>query len=219
MLVDGSGEAGTAELSSRGHLHDLALVCEVVTSGGFKRRGTGLAIAYAVHDSPFGRALIGVSERGLCWLGFVAGGDESRSLRELEGDWPAARLVHDPAAVADPARRIFARAAGARLERPLPVLLRGTSFQIKVWKALLAIPSGAVASYQDVARAIGSPAAVRAVGRAVGANPISLVIPCHRVTLKSGVVHNYRWGVDRKRTILALEAAQEPGLSAAPETG
>lgn len=191
-------------LSGPSRLHDLFVACEAVTPGEYKRRGDGLEIRFGLHDSPFGRALVAATERGICWLGFVRAGNEAEIVDELTGDWPAARCVHDPAATAALARRAL-WAAG---EEPLALVLYGTNFQIKVWEALLHIPPGQVASYGDIAQAVGNPRAVRAVGRAVGANPVSLLIPCHRVILNSGLIHNYRWGVARKRRILALEQAR-----------
>ena len=196
-------------LSGTSRLHDLFITCEAVTPGAFKARGNGLSIRYGLHDSPFGRVLIGVTEAGLCWLGFRHDQqDDAALIAEFEGDWPAAETIYDDAGTQPVAEAVFAHAAGAKPKTPLRLLLRGTNFQIRVWQALLQIPLGQVASYNDVAAAIGSPKAARAAGRAVGANPISLIIPCHRVILNSGVVHNYRWGVLRKRILLALEAAQ-----------
>jgi AraC family transcriptional regulator, regulatory protein of adaptative response / methylated-DNA-[protein]-cysteine methyltransferase len=194
-------------LSGTSRLHDLFISCEAVTPGEFKTRGHGLVISYGIHDSPFGRTLIGATDRGICWLGFVAAGRDALAVRELNGDWPSARLIADPARTAPLAEHVFARARTGKSRHPLRLDLRGTNFQIKVWEALLKIPFGRMATYQDVAAAIGDPRAARAVGGAVGANPISLVIPCHRVILKSGIIHNYRWGADRKRAILAFEQA------------
>jgi AraC family transcriptional regulator of adaptative response/methylated-DNA-[protein]-cysteine methyltransferase len=127
----------------------------------------------------------------------------------MKGDWPAAAFVEDPASIAPLAARAFAFAAGRPLDRPLGLFVQGTNFQLKVWRALLEIPSGGRASYGDIAEAVGAPRAGRAVGAAVGANMISVLIPCHRVILASGVIHNYRWGTNRKRALLALEAARE----------
>jgi AraC family transcriptional regulator of adaptative response/methylated-DNA-[protein]-cysteine methyltransferase len=194
-------------LSGPSRLHDLFVACEAVTPGDFKARGRGLTIHYAIHDSPFGRAVLGLTERGICHLSFVVDGDETAALDVFAQDWPEAERVLDPAGTAPIAERAFRFALGNEGRAPR-LLLRGTNFEIKVWEALLRIPSGSVASYQQVAAAIGDRAAVRAVGRAVGANPISLLIPCHRVILKSGVVHAYRWGVGRKKVLLALERAR-----------
>jgi len=210
LLIDEHSLMSTAfniGLSGTSRLHDLFISCEAVTPGEFKNRGRGLVIWYGLHDSAFGRALVGCTDRGICWLGFVVNRRDAQTVRELREDWPGARLVHDQARTARLAAHVFARARSGRRHPPLRLDLRGTNFQIKVWEALLKIPFGRVASYQDVAAAIGAPSAARAVGGAVGANPISLVIPCHRVILKSGIIHNYRWGADRKRTILALEQA------------
>lgn len=193
-------------LSGPSRLHDLFVACEAVTPGDFKARGRGLTIRYAIHDSPFGRALLGVTGRGLCHLSFAVDGDERAAVDTFAADWPAAELIADPAGTAAIANRAFRFALGGGAAPRL--LLRGTNFQIKVWEALLRIPPGEVASYGQVAAAIGEPKAARAVGRAVGANPISLLIPCHRVILGSGAIHNYRWGVARKKVLLALERAR-----------
>ena len=202
-VLDAALESG---LSGPGRLHDLFVSCEAVTPGEYKSRGQGLEIRYGLHDGPFGRALVGVTARGICWLGFVKGKDDRGAVEEFAGAWPAAELVEDGETTRSSAGRAFRFAMGEGAE-PVRLLVLGTNFQIKVWEALLRIPRGDIVSYQDVARALGCPNAVRAVGRAVGFNPISLLIPCHRVILKSGVVHTYRWGTARKRAILAIEQA------------
>lgn len=202
-VLDAALEAG---LSGPGRLHDLFVTCEAVTPGVYKSRGRGLEIRYGLHDGPFGRALIGVTERGICWLSFVSDGDDRGAVLDFAGEWPASELIEDGAATATAAARAFRFAMGEG-NAPIRMLVFGTNFQIKVWEALLRIPRGGIVSYQGLARVMGRPGASRAVGRAVGANPISLLIPCHRVILKSGVVHNYRWGVGRKRAILAIEQA------------
>ncbi len=202
-VLDAALEAG---LSGPGRLHDLFVSCEAVTPGEYKSRGRGLEIRYGLHDGPFGRALIGVTARGICWLSFVMDGDEKGAVEEFAAEWPASELIEDSGAAGTAAARAFRFALGRGAE-PVRLLVLGTNFQIKVWEALLRIPRGGMVSYQDVARALGRPHAARAVGRAVGSNPISLLIPCHRVILKSGVVHDYRWGTLRKRAILAIEQA------------
>ncbi len=202
-VLDAALEAG---LSGPGRLHDLFVACEAVTPGEYKSRGRGLEIRYGLHDGPFGRALIGVTGRGICWLSFVSNGDDRGAVEEFADAWPASDLIEDGGATKSAAARAFRFAMGEGAE-PVRLLVLGTNFQIKVWEALLRIPRGGIVSYQDVARALGSPGAVRAVGRAVGSNPIALLIPCHRVILKSGVIHNYRWGTLRKRAILAIEQA------------
>lgn len=201
-------------LSGPGRLHDLFVACEAVTPGEYALRGQGLNIHYGLHDSPLGRVLIGVTERGICGLRFVTGDDDTgggaAAVQAFADDWPAAEMIHDTgitSAVAEEALRYaFSRVSDGK---PPRLLVMGTNFQIKVWEALMRIPRGGVVSYQDIARAIGNPKAVRAIGGAVGANPIALLIPCHRVILKSGAIHNYRWGVERKHAILAIEQAGE----------
>ncbi|WP_162937525.1 methylated-DNA--[protein]-cysteine S-methyltransferase [Indioceanicola profundi] len=207
-LLDAAYDLG---LSGPSRLHDLFVVAEACTPGEYKAAGAGLTIRWGVHDVPLGRALLAATPRGLCWLSFVAapgtGKGLEENLAELRAEWPAAGLVEDPAATASMAARAFEGVG----EGPVTVHLRGTNFQLKVWQALLAIPFGQVTTYDAVARSIGRPGANRAVGNAVGANPISFVIPCHRVIRKTGVLDNYRWGPARKRALLAWEAARLAG--------
>jgi AraC family transcriptional regulator of adaptative response/methylated-DNA-[protein]-cysteine methyltransferase len=203
-------------LSGTSRLHDLFVSCEAVSPGEFKSRGAGLTIWYGIHESPFGRALVGATDRGICWLGFPGSRADAFAVRELKSDWAGARIMHDPARTGPLAKRAFARGLAGCTSKALRLHIRGTNFQLKVWEALLTIPFGRLATYQDVASAIGQPSASRAVGQAVEANPISLIIPCHRVILKSGIIHNYRWGVGQKRTILAIEQAQRSARNAEP---
>jgi AraC family transcriptional regulator of adaptative response/methylated-DNA-[protein]-cysteine methyltransferase len=191
-------------LSGPSRLHDLFVTCEAMTPGEFKALGYRLVIRWGLHDGPLGRVLLGATERGVCWLSFVSEGDAA-AIEAFEREWQGATLVRDQATTADYVRRGFELAERAR--EPLPLLLRGTNFQIKVWEALLRIPFGQVVSYQAIARAVGQPRAVRAVGAAVGRNNISWLIPCHRVILSTGVIHNYRWGAAQKRKLLTLESA------------
>ncbi|WP_448205241.1 methylated-DNA--[protein]-cysteine S-methyltransferase [Azospirillum sp. sgz302134] len=193
-------------LSGPSRLHDLFVACEAMTPGEYKALGGGLTIRWGLHETPFGPSLVATTERGVCWLSFADRPDGRDALEELAGAWPAARLVEDADATRPAAARAF-RWQGAAQE-PMRLLMKGTNFQIKVWEALMRIPSGVVVSYEDVARAIGQPTAMRAVGAAIGRNPICLLIPCHRVIQKSGVIHNYRYGVPRKRALLAWEQAQ-----------
>lgn len=197
----------TAGLSGPSRLHDLFLVSEAMTPGAYRKKGEGLIVRYASVDGPFGRSLIGATDKGICWLSFDGCGAATRGLEEMKADWPSANFEHDPEFIAPLAARAFGFAAGQSSGEPLGLYVQGTNFQLKVWEALLRIPFGAAATYGDVAREIGSPKASRAVGAAVGANMISLLIPCHRVILSSGIVHNYRWGATRKKAILAMEAA------------
>lgn len=191
-------------LSGPSRLHDLFVQCEAMTPGEFKALGERFEIRFGLHDTALGRVVLGATERGICWLAFAPGEDQP-AIAELEREWRGARLVRDDAGTVDLARRAFAIGRAGAL--PLPLLLRGTNFQIKVWEALLRIPFGHLVSYQTVARAIGQPTAVRAVGRAVGRNHISWLIPCHRVILSTGIIHNYRWGVAQKRVLTTFEAA------------
>jgi AraC family transcriptional regulator, regulatory protein of adaptative response / methylated-DNA-[protein]-cysteine methyltransferase len=193
-----------AGLSGPSRLHDLFVTCEAMTPGEFKALGYRLVIRWGLHDGPLGRVLLGVTERGICWLSFV-GADEAAVVDEFQREWQGATLVRDQATTADYVRRGFELAARSR--EPLPLLLRGTNFQIKVWEALLRIPFGQVVSYQAIADAVGQPRAARAVGAAVGRNNISWLIPCHRVILSTGLIHNYRWGAAQKRKLLTLESA------------
>jgi len=188
-------------LSSPGRLHDLFVNVEGVTPGEYKRGGAGLIIRHGVHDSPFGPCLLMHTERGICGLAFVDEDDERQGLASMAARWPNAELVEDAAAGAELASRIFSPRSGDRLT----VLLHGTPFQIQVWEALLRIPAGAVTSYQALADSLGKPNASRAVGTANGANPVSYLIPCHRVIRKSGALGGYRWGLGRKLAMLSRE--------------
>jgi AraC family transcriptional regulator, regulatory protein of adaptative response / methylated-DNA-[protein]-cysteine methyltransferase len=204
-LLDTTYEVG---LSSLGRLHDLFVTTEAVTPGQYKTRGTGLTIRYGLHPTPFGECLIGVTERGICHLGFVQD-SEGQAIDNLVADWQQARMVEDHNATAPLVEPIFD--LNRRSGRPLHLHLRGTNFQIKVWEALLRIPPGSVATYGQVASGIGQPSALRAVGSAVGHNPVAVLIPCHRVIRKLGEFGNYRYGTARKKALLAHESA---GLSA-----
>ncbi len=197
-VLDAAFDAG---LSGPGRLHDLVVTAEAVTPGEMKARGRGLAIRYGFHLTPFGLCLLGVTARGICHLSFVTAG-RGEALAELRARWPEAELREDAPGTASMAARVFGGGSGR-----LPVHLRGTNFQLKVWEALLRVPEGAVTSYGEVARGIGRPGAARAVGGAVGANPVAYLIPCHRVLRSLGSLGGYHWGVDRKRVMLAWEAA------------
>ncbi|MHA7870789.1 MAG: bifunctional transcriptional activator/DNA repair enzyme AdaA [Hyphococcus sp.] len=200
----------TAGLSGPSRLHDLFLASEAMTPGAYRKKGEGLLIRHASADGPFGKTLIGATEKGICWLSFDGVADSERGLSEMKADWPAARFRHDPGFIAPLAAQAFAFITNKPLDRPLGLHVQGTNFQLKVWEALLRIPYGETVTYGDIAGAVCSRRASRAVGAAVGANMISLLIPCHRVILSSGVVHNYRWGAPRKQAILAMEAAARP---------
>ena len=203
-------------LSGPGRLHDLFVAHEAVTPGEYRRRGAGLTITYGAVHTPFGEALALTTARGLCGFTFVGPDGPDAALADMVARWPAARFVEDAAAVERVARPIFAerREPGATLN----LALHGTPWQLKVWEALLRIPPGALVSYESVATAVGAPNAARAVGTAVGDNPIGYVIPCHRVIRKTGAINAYRWGRARKLALIGWEAARHEGapLSAQP---
>ena len=193
-------------LSGTGRLHDLFLRWEAMTPGAFAAQGAGLTIRWGWFESPFGAALVMGTDKGICGIGFADDGGAEAAMADLTGRWPRATYVEDPTAL-----RPWADAAfGARREpgAATPLYLIGAPFQIKVWEALLSVPSGHVTTYSDIARVIGAPQAVRAVGTAVGRNPISFLIPCHRALRKSGGLGGYHWGLSRKRAMLAWEAAR-----------
>ncbi len=196
----------SAGLSGPGRLHDLFVNCEAVTPGEYGRQGEGITIRYGIHPSPFGACALAVTERGICALRFVQEDEGEDDEKRLRRQWPRAELMRDQKATASLAARIFAFPSDSP-PAPLHLYVRGTNFQIKVWEALLKIPLGAAVSYEDVARHIGMPGASRAVGSAVGANPIPFLIPCHRVIKKMGDFGNYGEGPQRKKAILGWEAA------------
>jgi AraC family transcriptional regulator, regulatory protein of adaptative response / methylated-DNA-[protein]-cysteine methyltransferase len=202
-LLDATYEAG---LSSAGRLHDLFVTIDAVTPGEFKRSGDGLTIQWGVHDTPFGECVIGTTPRGICGLYFATDGGIARAQRLLAESWEGARLVENATATQPLADQIFSDAAHATA--PLAVLVKGTNLQLKVWEALLRIPLGEVVTYEQLAAAAGAPTAVRAVGTAVGRNPVSYLIPCHRVIRKTGAFGNYGGGIARKRAMLTWEFAQ-----------
>ena len=176
-----------------------------MTPGEYKARAAGLVVRHGVHPSPFGPCLVLATERGVCGLAFVAANETAPALGELAAGWSRARLVEDRGVAAEFVARAFAPAPSGR---PIPLSVKGTNFQIRVWEALLRIPPGRVVSYGALARHLGVPTAARAVAGAVAANPVSFLIPCHRVIRQSGVVSGYRWGRARKQAMLGWEAAR-----------
>lgn len=193
-----------AGLSGNGRLHDVFITAEGATPGEVKGRGAGLRIEYGYHPTVLGEILVGITKRGVCWLGFAV--DESRDFpfQRMREHWPLAELVENAAATAPYAGQIMQIWRGQGREK-LRLDLFGSNFQIQVWQALLKIPCGAAVSYQHVANHLNMPTASRAVGTAVGKNPISLLIPCHRVIQHSGIVENYGWGTPRKKFLLGME--------------
>ena len=194
-------------LSGSGRLHDLFLRWEAMSPGDFAKGGVGLTIYWGWFESPFGPALVMGTERGICGIGFAAETTAEATMEDLTARWPKADYVEDPMMLRPWVLTAFGAGDGA-LERA-PLFLIGAPFQIKVWEALLAIPSGHVTTYSEIAGAIGHPKAVRAVGTAVGRNPISWLIPCHRALRKSGALGGYHWGLPVKRALLAWESARE----------
>jgi len=200
-LLDTTHQTG---LSSLGRLHDLFVNTEAVSPGEYKSRGEGVTIRYGIHPTPFGKCLIATTDRGICHLGFVQT-SEGEAIDKLVADWKQAKMIEDHPATASLIKPIFDLRYGVRRGEPLRVYLRGTNFQLKVWEALLQIPTGAVTTYEGIASRIGKPSATRAVGTAIGHNPIAVLIPCHRVIRKVGDFGNYRYGALRKKALLARE--------------
>jgi len=203
-VLDAAYEVG---LSGPGRLHDLFVTHEAMSPGEWKTGGEGLTITYGFHPSPFGMALVMTTPRGLAGLALADAGKERSALNDMRSRWPKARYVEDFAATAATARRIFDPALW-RKDQPLRVVLIGTDFEVRVWEKLLHIPMGRLDTYSSVARKIGEPKAARAVGAAVGKNPICFVVPCHRVVGKNGDITGYHWGLTRKRAMLGWEAGK-----------
>ncbi|MDJ0639096.1 MAG: bifunctional helix-turn-helix domain-containing protein/methylated-DNA--[protein]-cysteine S-methyltransferase [Paracoccaceae bacterium] len=191
-------------LSGSGRLHDLFVRWEAMSPGDYAKGGEGLEILWGWFESPFGPALIMGTERGICGIGFAAEAGFEETMADMLGRWPNATFVEDVSALKPLADQAFPKSGKATAK----LFLIGAPFQIKVWEALLTIPTGQVTTYSDIARVIGHPKAVRAVGTAVGRNPISWLIPCHRALRKSGGLGGYHWGLPVKRTMLAWEAAE-----------
>lgn len=210
-LLDLSLDAG---LSGPGRLHDLFVTVEAVSPGEAKSGGTGVTLHWGVHPTPFGPALIAASPRGVCKLHFLAPGDAPAEL--LAHEWPRATRVHAPAVTASTAVALFRRDAP---RAPVALWVKGSNFQLQVWRALLAIPPGRLASYSSLAAHLGKPEAARAVGNAVAANPLAVLIPCHRVIRESGAISAYRWGETRKRALQVWECASVDPLLRRRATG
>lgn len=201
-LMETAGEVG---LSGTSRLHDLFLTWEAMTPGDYARQGAGLTISWGWFESPFGPAIVMGTDKGICGMGFAAEMGEEEAFADLLRRWPRANFVEDPMML----RPWVMAAFGAQGEQEkAPLYLIGAPFQIKVWEALLKIPSGHVTTYGDIAQVIGHPKAVRAVGTAVGRNPISWLIPCHRALRKGGGLGGYHWGLPVKRALLAWESAR-----------
>ena len=204
-VLEAAYEAG---LSGPSRAHDLILNAEAVTPGDLARAGDGLRITYGFHPSPFGECFVATTPRGICHLAFVHPVSRTAALARLRHDWPRATLVPDQRTTATAAARAFP-APGDRATPGLALHVKGTNFQLKVWRALLALPDNGVTTYGTLAASIDEPGASRAVGNAVGKNPISWLIPCHRVLRSTGALGGYAWGPDRKRVMLAWERLRE----------
>jgi AraC family transcriptional regulator, regulatory protein of adaptative response / methylated-DNA-[protein]-cysteine methyltransferase len=194
-------------LSGPGRLHDLFVVHEGMSPGAYKSRGAGLKISYGYHASPFGVALVMVTRYGLCGLSFADAGGEAAALQDMKRRWPNAQYTEDPTTTETYTAQLFAD-KNFKANQPLRITFIGTDFEIRVWETLLKIPLGKATTYSDIAASVGSPKAARAVGAAVGKNPISFVVPCHRVIGKSGALTGYHWGLTRKKAILGWEAGR-----------
>ncbi|WP_439528117.1 methylated-DNA--[protein]-cysteine S-methyltransferase [Pannonibacter sp.] len=201
-ILDTSYEVG---LSGPARLHDLFVTHEAMTPGDYRSRGAGVTIRYGFHPCPFGQVLLMITERGLAGLAFADPGEETSAFEDMSSRWPAASFVADQEATLPYAVRVFDPSAWAS-DTPLNVVFIGTDFEIRVWQTLLKIPMGRATTYSDIARSLGKSSAARAVGTAVGRNPISFVVPCHRVLGRTGGLCGYHWGLTRKRAILGWEA-------------
>lgn len=203
-LIEAAEWAG---LSSQSRVYDLFVNIEAVTPNEFRNAGAGLTIQYGYHDTPFGKCFIAVTSRGVCGLSFVEDGMEQAALEEFKKRWAFAMIVPDQEATSGYIRQIFPN--GSLPAGKLHLLVQGTNFQVKVWQALLQIPPGAVSTYSQIARSIGHPNASRAVGSAIGQNPVAWLIPCHRVIRREGIPGEYHWGAIRKKAIIGWEMAKQ----------
>src|SRR4051794_14167096 len=203
-VLDATYEVG---LSGPGRLHDLFVTHEAMSPGEWKSGGAGLTVSYGFHPSPFGTALVMTTERGLAGLAFADPGEEQAALADMRSRWPMANIVEDCAGTAPLAARVFDTSLW-RANRPLRIVLIGTDFEVRVWETLLEIPLGQAMTYSAIAAKLGASKATRAVGAAVGKNPLSFVVPCHRVLGKSGDITGYHWGLTRKRAMLGWETGR-----------
>jgi len=203
-VLDAALDSG---LSGPGRLHDLFITHEAMSPGEWKAGGAGMTLRYGFHPSPFGTAIVIASERGLAGLAFADPGEERSALADMQRRWPQATYVAEDTGTAALAQRIFDPKLW-RPDQPLRVTLIGTDFEVRVWETLLKIPMGCATTYSTIAARIDRPKASRAVGAAVGRNPISFVVPCHRVLGKSGALTGYHWGITRKQAMLGWEAGK-----------
>ncbi|MFZ5691099.1 MAG: methylated-DNA--[protein]-cysteine S-methyltransferase [Pseudomonadota bacterium] len=203
-VLDAAYEVG---LSGPGRLHDLFVTHEAMSPGEWKAGGEGLTLRYGFHPCPFGTALVMLAPRGLAGLALADAGKERAALADMTSRWPKATYIEDRNATAPVAARIFDPKLW-RPDQPLRIVFIGTDFEVRVWETLLKIPMGRFTTYSDIAQTIDKPKAARAVGAAVGKNPLCFVVPCHRVIGKSGELTGYHWGLTRKRAMLGWEAGR-----------
>mgnify|MGYP003887966709 CR=1 FL=1 len=204
--------AEAAGLSSQSRVYDLFTTLEAVTPQEYKQSGSGIRIEYGIHETPFGNALVGVTERGVCWLSFINTEEDARyALEKMKEHWNNSVFHQDQIITQAYTDKIFERKSrllpGVKTQEKMHLFVKGTNFQIKVWEALLKLPLGNVTTYQDIATQIQNPKAMQAVGSAVGSNHIAYLIPCHRVIRKDGVLGEYRWSATRKKSIIGWEMA------------
>jgi AraC family transcriptional regulator of adaptative response/methylated-DNA-[protein]-cysteine methyltransferase len=208
-LIEAAEQAG---LSSQSRVYDLFTTLEAVTPQEYKQHGAGIRVEYGIHETPFGMSLIGVTERGICWLSFIhTDGDPQHEIELMKQHWHNSVFHQNQELTAIFVDKIFAQPKTQRSEK-LHVFVKGTNFQLKVWEALLKVPMGEVTTYQNIATTIQSPRAIQAVGSAVGSNHIAYLIPCHRVIRKDGILGEYRWNSVRKKSIIGWEMARVEGL-------
>lgn len=198
-VLDSALEAG---LSGPGRLHDLLISTDALTPGEIRKRGEGISLGYGIGGSLFGKTLVAWSSRGVSFLAFCQEKGPDRALEDLRQQWSNAEFVEEPEKAQEWIDTIFSQSH----DKPIPVWLRGSAFQLKVWEALLQIPEGKHATYGHIASLVGHPGAARAVGTAIGSNPIAYIIPCHRVIRQAGEIGGYRWGESTKRAIIGYEA-------------
>ena len=213
-ILDASLDLG---LSGPGRLHDQFVTVEAVTPGQYKRLGSGLQICYGIHPSPVGMMLLALTDKGICELAFGSMEVLDREVKDMERRWPAAQVSLAPQRTAPTADRLFSSTnrEQAGHEAGFKLFVKGTNFQVNVWRALLRIPEGTLISYKQLAQMTANPSAIRATASAVGANPVSYLIPCHRILRASGELGGYHWGIERKRALIAWDSARAESVSEA----
>lgn len=205
-LVEAAEDAG---LSSQSRVYDLFTTLEAVTPHEYKQHGAGIRVEYGLHETPFGVCLLGLTERGICWLSFlITDEDPRREIDRMKEHWHNSTFHQNQILTAAFVEKIFYRTKNDGVEK-LHVFVKGTNFQVKVWEALLRIPVGEVTTYQSIGMSISSPKAMQAVGSAVGSNHIAYLIPCHRVIRKDGQLGEYRWTSARKKSMIGWEMAKQ----------